>query len=229
MANEPISLLTQIAAPTGTPPYPTAFTSPTLGAMLEILDPTNTSMASTGTNSKIAPGDLIKGFLNAGTNVTLTETAGIVTIAASGGGFSLITPGILSANVNLTTSYATLGSGLTVTLPTAGTYLLLGNYEFYGLGTGSSGNALFVNAQLYNTTTSTAVPNSFSQAGFYLTASGTPTYQLTIPMAPTIYTITGTTQIDLQANYGNVGGLTSVTAQIVGGNTITNMSAIRIA
>ncbi len=86
MADEPISALTQIAAPTGTPPYPTAFTNPSTGAMLEILDTTNTSMASTGTNSRIPPGHLLMGFLAAGSNVTLTETSGIVTIAASGGG-----------------------------------------------------------------------------------------------------------------------------------------------
>ncbi len=89
MPDEPISALTQIAAPTGTPPYPTAFTNPSTGAMLEILDTTNTSMASTGTNSKIAPGDLIMGYLAAGSNVTLTETSGIVTIAASGGGMTV--------------------------------------------------------------------------------------------------------------------------------------------
>src|SRR5208337_2746970 len=81
MADEPISALTQIAVP----PFSSAFTNPSTGAMLEILDTTNTAMASTGTNSKIAPGDLIKGYLAAGTNVTLTETSGIVTIAASGG------------------------------------------------------------------------------------------------------------------------------------------------
>jgi len=83
MADEPISALTQIGAPGSG--YSTSFTNPTTGAVLEILDTTNTTMASTGTNSKIAPGDLIKGYLAAGTNVTLTETSGIVTIASSGG------------------------------------------------------------------------------------------------------------------------------------------------
>ncbi len=85
MADEPISLLTLIPAPTGTPPYPTAFTNPSTGAMLEILDTTNTTMASTGTNSRIPPGDLLKGFLNAGSNVTITETAGVVTITGASG------------------------------------------------------------------------------------------------------------------------------------------------
>ena len=83
MPDEPISALVQIAAPTGSPPYPTAFTNPTTGAMLEILDTTNTSMATTGTNSKIAPGDMIKGYLAAGSNITLTETAGVVTVAST--------------------------------------------------------------------------------------------------------------------------------------------------
>ena len=85
MADEPISALTQIAVP----PFSSAFTNPSTGAMLEILDTTNTTMASSGTNSKIAPGDLIKGYLAAGSNVTLTETSGIVTIAASGGGMTV--------------------------------------------------------------------------------------------------------------------------------------------
>jgi len=82
VADEPISSLTQISPP----PFATAFTNPSSGAMLEILDTTNHSMASSGTNSKIAPGDLLQGYLAAGSNVTLTETSGIVTIAASGGG-----------------------------------------------------------------------------------------------------------------------------------------------
>jgi hypothetical protein len=105
VADEPISQLTQISPP----PFATAFTSPTTGAMLEILDTTNTSMASSGTNSKIAPGDLLKGYLAAGTNVTLTETSGIVTIAASGGGGMTVGSAVSGGS-----NYATLvedGSG----------------------------------------------------------------------------------------------------------------------
>lgn len=116
MADEPISALTQIAAPTGTPPYPTTFTSPTTGAMIEVLDTTNTSMASSGTNSKIAPGDMIKGFLAAGTNVTLTETAGIVTIAASGGGGG--SPGGSSGQIQTNNGSGGFGA-LAVPLPVA--------------------------------------------------------------------------------------------------------------
>src|SRR5208282_44393 len=90
MADEPISSLTLIAAPGSG--YSTSFTSnapATPGAQLEILDTTNTTMALTGTNSRIFPGDLLKGYLAAGTNVTLTETSGIVTITASGGGMTV--------------------------------------------------------------------------------------------------------------------------------------------
>ncbi len=154
MADEPISGLTLIAAPTGTPPYPTAFTNPSTGAMLEILDTTNTSMASTGTNSRIPPGHLLMGFLAAGSNVTLTETSGIVTIASSGsslpGGASngqvltevsgspawqtpVLQPGssnnyatavLSSGSYAITSSFANIG--LSLTLPTAGTWLLTG-------------------------------------------------------------------------------------------------------
>ena len=102
MADEPLSALTQISPP----PFTTAFTNPTTGAMLEVLDTTNTTMATTGTNSKIAPGDLIKGYLAAGTNVTLTETSGIVTITAAGGGVTnnYASASLASSHSSVTTS-----------------------------------------------------------------------------------------------------------------------------
>src|SRR5208283_312499 len=82
MPDLPISALSQI----GRYPLPAGSLNPTTGDMLEVLDTTNTSMAPTGTNSRIAPGDLIFQTLAAGTNISITETSGIVTIAASGGG-----------------------------------------------------------------------------------------------------------------------------------------------
>src|SRR5208283_5033353 len=107
MADETISQLTQIAAP----PFSSAFTNPSTGAMLEILDTTTLTMASTGTNSKIAPGDLIKGYLAAGANMTLTETAGIVTIASTGGSGSanvVYASSISGIHLNGTTDDTTL-------------------------------------------------------------------------------------------------------------------------
>ena len=89
MANTPISGLVKKAAP----PYSPSFVDPDTGAMIEILDTTNVSMAATGTNSRIAPGDLLAGFLVAGANVTITPSLGQVVIAATGGGGGGGTPG----------------------------------------------------------------------------------------------------------------------------------------
>ncbi len=125
MADEPISALTLIAAPTGTPPYPTAFTDPRTGAMLEILDTTNTSMASTGTNSRIPPGHLLMGFLNPGSNVTLSETSGIVTIAASGGVTSTYFSNIMTGGPYSTSSVTYVNcTNANLTIHTPGTYML---------------------------------------------------------------------------------------------------------
>jgi hypothetical protein len=87
MADETISQLTLIAAPGAgysanfTSNNPTGGALGTGGAQIEVLDTTSTAMAGTGTNSRAFFGDLVKGFTAAGTNVTLTSTSGIVTIA----------------------------------------------------------------------------------------------------------------------------------------------------
>ncbi len=281
MPDEPISALTLIAAPTGTPPYPTAFTNPSTGAMLEILDTTNTSMASTGTNSKIAPGDLLAGFLAAGSNVTLTETSGIVTIAASGGGgmsvgsavsggsnhATLVEDGSgnlaalaigstgqvltvasgaptwaapvtattevgqLSAIVSLTGSMTTIGNGLTVNLPVAGTYLLTGFALVNVFLTGTANQYGYVNAQLYNTTKPEVVPNSFANLIFAeIATTGTNIdTQLTAPIGPAIYAVTVPTQIDVQCTYGGtgIGSIPSSIQPLSNGGSVLN--AIRIA
>jgi hypothetical protein len=118
VADEPISQLTQISPP----PFVTAFTNPSSGAMLEILDTTNHSMASSGTNSKIAPGDLLQGYLAAGTNVTLTETSGVVTIAASGGGLAVGNP-VTGGSNNATLVEDGSGNLAALALGTAGQVL----------------------------------------------------------------------------------------------------------
>ena len=131
MADEPISALTQVSVP----PFSSAFTNPSTGAMLEILDTTNTSMASTGTNSKIAPGDLIKGYLAAGSNVTLTETAGIVTIAATGSSLpGGATNGQVLAQVSGAPAWANIfGTAITTSIPSSSYYNLpSGALEIWG-------------------------------------------------------------------------------------------------
>ena len=197
MADEPISALTQIAAPTGTPPYATAFTNPSTGAMLEILDTTNTSMASTGTNSRIAPGDMIKGFLNAGTNVTLTETSGVVTIASTGGGSPGGSAGQIQYN-NTTFAGAadwSIGSsGQLVATPISAPSAAIGNLWFdsardtYGFvgGNSAAGQPTYLGGIVWqglgDPTVFTAATNSNAVASaFSITQAGTSIGSLTFP------------------------------------------------
>lgn len=233
MADEPLSALTQISPP----PFTTAFTNPTTGAMLEILDTTNTTMATTGTNSKIAPGDLIKGYLAAGTNVTLTETSGIVTIAASGGGVvtstysNVISPLVGPPPTQLSLTMANV-PGTYVTLPVAGTYVITANVRARVIFTGVSGNAQWINAQLYDQTNSIALPSSISlvcygqlqttQTAFTIIGLG--------PVGPAVYTpATVPATIYLQANYTASSG-TNVNAYVDSDSYgYTSLTAVRIA
>ena len=168
MADEPISALIQVSAP----PFSSSFTNPSTGAMLEILDTTNTSMASTGTNSKVAPGDLLKGYLAAGSNITLTETSGIVSIAASGGGGGLSVGNAVSGGSN----HATLvedGSGNLAALAIGSTGQLLtvasGAPAWAAPVTATNiTNALAANFTLPSTGTSSGVTLTLTVPGTYL-------------------------------------------------------------
>ncbi len=252
MADEPISSLTLISPP----PFSSSFTNPTTGAMLEILDTTNMSMASTGTNSKIAPGDLLAGYLAAGSNVTLTESSGIVTVNASGG-FPLSTTQVYASVPSGNTytipsgAYGNLGTDVNLTLPTAGTYLIWGNVNanIYVSG-GVAGNVAYVNARLYDGTNSVVVFDSNSTnitsavTVFILGLQATVTvayiqFQATATFAPLIYTVTGSTVIHLQGEYGTLqesGATNSMTflgssnapSFGSGGNSSTFVTALRI-
>src|SRR5271166_3497951 len=239
MADEPISALTQIAVP----PFSSAFTNPSTGAMLEILDTTNTTMASSGTNSKVAPGDLIKGYLAAGSNVTLTETSGIVTIAASGGGMTV--GGAVSGGSNHATlvedgsgnlaalaigsagqvitvvagapawanavtenaqfaglssdynsvPYATPANiGLSITLPVAGTYIIIATVRagISGNQSTTAGGQVWITGQIYDTTNATVIPYSPAIVAFgaIQTIGLTVSFQAVSPMGPFLYTPT---------------------------------------
>ncbi len=261
MADEPISGLQLI----GTPPYssnfttnnPTGGTSSTGGAQLEILDTTNQTMASTGTNSRIFPGDLIMGYLAAGSNVTLTETAGIVTIAAAAGLPGGATNGqvltevsgapawanpvtkssvvgqLSSASYNLTTSFANIG--LSVNLPAAGTYILRGSIRAFVdvQGSNTATDGATVQCQLYDSTASSVIANSVSlivNSYVFVTGVGQ-LFCAMSPIGPVLYTVTVPTTVNIQGKYTLIGG-----ASIVGfgtqinsdSNGYTSLSAIRV-
>ena len=169
MADEPISQLQLIS----TPPYssnfttnnPTGGTSGTGGAQLEILDTTNQTMASTGTNSRIFPGDLIMGYLAAGSNVTLTETNGIVTIASSAIGLTNVSSQLSSA-FSITSQQPTFQTvtGMSVVLPVAtpAKYLVSSTVRSGFFLNGAVGNSVYIVCQLYDTTNSTVIPGSLA-------------------------------------------------------------------
>jgi len=226
MADEFISQLTPIAAPTGTPPYPTAFTNPSTGALLEILDQTNTAMAPTGTNSAIAPGHLLKGFLNAGSNVTITESAGIVTIASAGIASSNVSAALASP-YTLTTSYA--NSGLSISLPTAGVWAISGFARGSFAISGAADQYGFVSCQLYDSTNSVLIPNSNVLVTFFqLQTSSNVSTQLTTGFGPFFYTTSVAATIQLQGQYGGNGTIT-VPYLNTDSNGATYLAAYRIA
>ncbi len=254
MADEPISALTQVSVP----PFSSAFTNPSTGAMLEILDTTNTSMASTGTNSKIAPGDLIMGYLAAGSNVTLTETAGIVTIAAAAGLPGGATNGQVLTEVsgapawanpvtkttasslvgtvfNITKSTTTTpqSTGFTISLPTAGTYLILGAVRCQLVGSSVNiGDGIYAATQLHDNNLGSLIPGCMVliMIGTVQAASVACNFQQSAPIGPAIYTVTQATTVELYAYYNVTGSFVATSAtissDIYAGETF--MSAIRL-
>ena len=141
-----------------------------------------------------------------------------------------ITPGVLATNYNVTGSFASVGNGLTVTLPSAGTYLITGFANITLNVTGIATQYAYMNAQIYNTTTVTVVPNSLVNVMFIGLGSSVTSQsnQLTAPIGPIIYTVAGATQIDVQFDQGGTVTINSASVNaIAGGGSV--LSAVRIA
>ncbi len=184
MADLPISGLTLKSLP-----FASSFTNPATGALLEVLDQPDTTMAATGTNKRVAPGDLIYGFLAAGTNVTLTETSGIVTVGAGPTGLMItqhagtITTDtesagavtcnlatsdwhlvVLNANVAIAVSNPTVGQQFTIVLQQASTA-----YSVTSWFTGSTVNWV---GSPYSAPTMPATNGAYLTATFKCISSG---------------------------------------------------------
>jgi hypothetical protein len=218
MADEPISALTLI----GTPPYssnfttnnPTGGTGGAGGAQLEILDTTNTTMASTGTNSRIFPSDMLSGFAFERTNAYAAVPSG--------------------QNYTIGTSMGNLSTDLSITLPVAGTYMIWAAVrdELSLTGT-TAGGYVYVVAQFYDSTNSAAVTNS--QVLLFLTtlqvtaSSVSWPFQTTAAIGPILYTVTGSTVLHLQGFYGSSGVTVASGAGFASdANGFTSISAMRI-
>jgi hypothetical protein len=233
MPDEPISVMPQIAVP----PFTASFTNRTTGAMLEILDTTNTTLAPTGTNSKIAPGDLLAGYLAAGSNVTLTETSGIVTIAAPpvtqnaqaatfnpSGGYQQLTSGYNN-------SYANVSPTCSLTISTVGTYLVFATiHTAVQVNASQLNDSGEIDARIYDTTNSVVVAAAAAvYEAMQVTGTQVSAGSQTV-IGPAIYTITAEpVTLQFQAQYQIGGSPTSTNFYIFSNASgYTTLTAIRI-
>ena len=274
MPDLPISALSQI----GRYPLPAGSLNPTTGDMLEVLDTTNTSMAPTGTNSRIAPGDLIFQTLAAGTNISITETSGIVTIAASGGGgmavgnavsggsnyATLVEDGsgnlaalaigsagqvltvtagapnwaapvtatfltsLLSSTYTLTTTSSAIG--LSISIATAGTYLITGMLRVQLVGSSPNpGDEIYAIGSLYAGGIAITNSETLLVVGTLQAASVTANFQQSSPLS-FIYTASSSTTLAVYAKYALTGSATSSSAGISSDNAGRSwLNVVRIA
>ena len=174
---------------------------PVLG-IWEVGDGTIPSSTSVG---QIPIGNSSGGYspatLTAGSNITITNSSGAVTIAASGGGGN---PGQYNGTVQMTTVYGCTSSyastGLTVTLA-AGTWIVIvsANTTIASTSIGAQ-----IQMRLYDSTAGAQIGLPFTGA---LNASATlPTTQTTTSQ-PFVVILTGTDTLQLQAEYtGTVTG-----------------------
>ena len=115
---------------------------------------------------------------------------------------------------NNVTVHGTSGSSLTIaatmgdtspsfgiTLPTAGTWLISGFIRPSITGNGTLGQYVYITTQLYDVTNSAIVPNSANlliQGSLQVASTNVP-FQQSATVGPVIYTVSGSTVINLQA------------------------------
>ena len=196
------------------------------------------TIASTGggggtTNPMTTAGDTIYGGAS-GTPVRLPiGTSGQVHTVVSGSPAWAAPVTETVINSVMSSSYSSITGtfsnvGLSVVLPTAGTYLITGSVRSGFTVNNSVGTQAWLLLQLYNSTNSVKVPNSLAIAcfGCVQVASTAIIFQGMTPLGPYIYTVTGSTTINLQAATGGASaGSPSVYSDVNGYSTLT---AVRI-
>jgi hypothetical protein len=244
MADEPISALTLLTS------YSTA-------DEVEILDVSDTTFASTGTNKRIpfstlltmagvgtgggggmtnpmtTAGDTIYGGASGTPEKLPISTSGQVHTVVSGlpAWAAPVTETVI--NSVLSSEYSSITGtfsnvGLSVVLPTAGTYLISGSVRSGFTINNAVGTQAWLLLQLYDSTNSVKVPNSLAIAcfGCVQVASTAIAFQEMTPLGPYIYTVTGSTTINLQAATGvPAAGSPYVYSDVNGYSTLT---AVRI-
>ena len=249
MANEPISALT-------------LFTSYSTADEVEILDVSDTTFASTGTNKRIpfstlltmagvgtgggggmtnpmtTAGDTIYGGTSGTperlpigvTGQVLTTVSGSPAWAAPIS--STYVNAVLSGTYNVTSSFSNVG--ISITLPVAGTYLITGNIRAavtaQTTSAGTNTYALVI-VNVYDSTNSVIVPNSTSLVLYsLLQVSNIPfAGQGLGPIGPVIYTVSGSTVLQVQAMYSGSGVTISASEIYSDVNGRSSLTAVRIS
>ena len=135
---------------------------------------------------------------------------------------------VLPSNYTITTTFS--NTGLSITLPTAGIYLIMGSIRMNASITGTLGNSATMYAQLYDSTNSTIVPNSnVVPFNAVENVASTPmSYQQTAPIGPIPYSVSGPAVIQLQASY-STNGTASNLLVVSGSQGWTTLTAIRLS
>jgi len=139
---------------------------------------------------------------------------------------------LASSYSSVTTSFTNVG--LSITLPAAGTYLLIANVRSQFNLYGSAGNSSFMSAQLYDSTNSNVVANTLTLLSYIAlqttVSSGNATYAIgCFPVGPAMYTVSGAATINVQARYTNSAGTMGSQTIPSDSNGLTTLSYFRLS
>ena len=139
---------------------------------------------------------------------------------------------VLSGTYNVTSSFSNVG--ISITLPVAGTYLITGNIRAAVTAeTTSAGTNTYalVIVNVYDSTNSVTVPNSTSLVLYsLLQVSNIPfAGQGLGPIGPVIYTVSGSTVLQVQAMYSGNGVTISASEIYSDVNGHSSLTAVRIS
>ncbi len=139
---------------------------------------------------------------------------------------------VLSGTYNVTSSFSNVG--ISITLPVAGTYLITGNIRaaVTAVTTSAGTNTYaFVIVNVYDSTNSVTVPNSTSLVLYsLLQVSNIPfAGQGLGPIGPVIYTVSGSTVLQVQAMYSGSGATISASEIYSDVNGRSSLTAVRIS
>jgi hypothetical protein len=219
--------------------------------LMEIVDVSDTTYAPTGTNKKVTFQNLLNlAGLPAGSSGQIqTNSAGafgsVSSVAAgnvltdNGSGVSPTFKAPVTSNyvynlltVAYTVTTTMTATGLAITLPGAGVWLIQAMVRCNVLLNGAVASNIYYQLQLWDATNSAQVSDALTVPFFFVAqvASANFRSQGTYPLGPFVYTASGPAIIQMRASY-TTNGSPTVTPLIASGDGIgnTTMLAFRIS